>query len=127
MKNIPTQNEWTLGGAINLLMGRTYQTHVQGLPPCTKRKRAHPIASVYGNSEQEVEANASLICDAGNTYNQTQLTPSEILAQRNEAVKVLKYSLSIFSSIADTEELTEDDLVNVAIKKIQSLISKIEQ
>lgn len=38
-----------------------------------------------------------LLSDAGNTYNQTQLTPSEILSQRNELLDELRRLIPILS------------------------------
>ncbi len=40
-------------------------------------------------SDEEMESNRKLISDAGNTFTETGLTPSELLLQRNELLESL--------------------------------------
>ncbi len=44
----------------------------------------------YFNEKNEIEANAQLIADAGNTINKCDLMPSELLIQRDELLKELQ-------------------------------------
>lgn len=63
---------------------------------------------------------AQLICDAGNTYNATNLTPSELLEQRNELLQVAKSARFILKNY------NEGTIGNKVFNEITSLISKIE-
>jgi len=49
------------------------------------------------NHREQCLNNSKLICDAGNTYNQTPLLPSELLRQRNELIEVLNHLGSCLS------------------------------
>jgi hypothetical protein len=47
------------------------------------------VCQVYGNSD-EAKKNATLIADAGTTYNTAPILPSELLKQRNELLEALQ-------------------------------------
>jgi N-acetylglucosamine-6-phosphate deacetylase len=65
----------------------------------------------------EVAANATLIADAGTTYNRTGLLPSELAAQRDELLEVLK-RVREYWQYSETNPVSTQT-IDAAIKRCQ--------
>ena len=86
---------------------------------------SHNILTFDCVGKKEALANGLLIADAGNTYQQCNLLPSELLSQRDELLRVLKElsgCVSIFSGANYTTEFIKD-----ANQKAKSLIKKVTE
>lgn len=73
-------------------------------------------------SDDEVIANATLIQDAGNTYQKSPILPSQLLEQRDVLLEMLK---ECFDMCDKLKFPTESELKGMSIK-IQSLIKATE-
>ena len=57
----------------------------------------------WGSPGEELQANATLICDAGNTAQKCGLLPSELLQQRDELKEALAEQKRLYFSLFDEE------------------------
>ena len=55
----------------------------------------------WGSPGEELQANATLICDAGNTAQKCGLLPSELLQQRDELKEALELAVKVMQPYKD--------------------------
>jgi hypothetical protein len=72
---------------------------------------------------EEMHANAMLIADAGNTYQQCGLLPSELLKQRDKMIEVLNELQTYIRLIGVNKSLP----IRLIYKKITELTDSIEK
>lgn len=107
-----TEGEWEMEGEdFSITIGRA--------------DLSYQVADVYGKNQEEMTDNATLIADAGNTYQICKRKPSELLEQRNELLSSLKRCLDVLEDLDDPNITTTNDYQNAvgfsneAIKKAQ--------
>jgi len=87
--------------------------------------KKHCIAEAFGKVDYvqcaPAEAHAELIADAFNTYNKTQLLPSEILGQRDALAKALEQCASIVERNLHRQNEKVDDVKIVARQALASI------
>ncbi len=72
------------------------------------------------STEEEMNANAQLIADAGTTANKCGLLPSELLKQRDELIEALKGMTDNFYITATSDEVAQDVAMSNAKKAINN-------
>lgn len=102
-----TEGEWEMEGEdYSIAIGRS--------------DLSYQVADVYGKNQEEMTDNATLIADAGNTYQKCQLKPSELLEQRNELLEFIKEAHDSINKVGPF--ISQLDLIgnlDEAIKKAQ--------
>lgn len=78
----------------------------------------HEIAKTAGKNQDEADANAILVSDAGNTYQQCETLPSELLRQRKELLQALKEIVN---------QWDKDIMAASYMMEVRELIKKTEQ
>ncbi len=85
---------------------------------------------VNGDCEPQAKANAELMAEAGTVFHETQLTPRQLLAQRDELLAVLKLVLPLAKGYAAQICVGSNQLyvtaAEEAIAKIESTQTKGE-
>lgn len=75
------------------------------------------VCIIRTNNQVNAENNAILIADAGTTYNECQILPSELLKQRNELLEALMLiTYEYMNSVINTKE----HIINNALQAIKN-------